>query len=77
MRSDRTPDSGKSAVGGVCAYINNRWCKDITVTENVCGDCIEYMIPSVRPYYLPREFNKIFIIVVYNPPNANIKNADD
>ena len=34
------------------------------------------MILSVRPYDLPREFNKIFIIVVYIPPNVNIKNAE-
>ena len=31
IRSDRSPHSGKRAGGGVCAYINNRWCKDITM----------------------------------------------
>ena len=62
--------------GGVCAFINGRWCKNISVVDKVCNETIEYMTLSLRPFYLPREFNKIIITVVYIPPGVDVKLAD-
>ena len=35
IRSDRTVQSGKTRGGGVCFYINDRWCTNIEVHQNV------------------------------------------
>lgn len=32
---DRTLDSGKTAGGGVCVYVNIKWCTDITAYEHM------------------------------------------
>ena len=76
-RGDRTKDSGKLAGGGVCAYVNNRWCTDITVYDQFCDDNIEYLTLSLRPFYLPREFTKVFATIVYIPPSADVKLAEN
>ncbi|RUS82612.1 hypothetical protein EGW08_009640 [Elysia chlorotica] len=78
-RSDRTAESGKTRGGGVCAYINNKWCNNNNthVTERTCTPDIEVLSLSLRPYYLPREFPKVNLNVVYVPPQANAKRAED
>ena len=65
-RMDRTLDSNKLTGGGVCAYVNKRWCTDIKVKHTVCSPDIELLTISLCPFYLPREFNQIFITDVYN-----------
>ena len=77
VRGDRTAAAGKTTGGGVCAYINNRWCNNITVHEQFCQVDIEYLTLSLRPYYLPREFTKIYLTLVYIPPCANVKSAEN
>ena len=76
-RGDRTVDSGKSSGGGVCAYINNRWCSDVSMHDKRCNENIEYIVLSLRPFYLPREFNKIYVIVVYIPPGSDVKESEN
>ncbi|RUS86773.1 hypothetical protein EGW08_005433 [Elysia chlorotica] len=78
-RSDRTAESGKTRGGGVCAYINNKWCNNNNthVTERTCTQDMEVLSLSLRPYYLPREFPKVNLNVVYAPPQANAKRAED
>ena len=76
VRGDRTEESGKSAGGGVCVYINNRWCKNYAILEQCCHPDIEYLCITCRPFYLPREFPKIFVTAVYIPPSADIKDAE-
>ena len=71
IRSDRTEASGKTSGGGVCTYINDNWCKNISVFDRHCDMNIEYMALSLRPNYLPREFPKIFVVTVYIPPDAD------
>ncbi|KAE8297833.1 hypothetical protein D5F01_LYC02304 [Larimichthys crocea] len=76
IRLDRDADvTGKSHGGGVCLYVNERWCRNITVRETVCTADIELLSVSVRPFYLPREFPQIFLTVVYIHPKANVDNA--
>ncbi|XDV25563.1 hypothetical protein PO909_029463 [Leuciscus waleckii] len=61
--------------GGVCVYINERWCKNYTVRDSHCSEDIELLSLSVRPYYLPREFGQVFVTVVYIHPRSNTKVA--
>lgn len=74
FRSDRlSTTTGKSCGGGVCAYINDRWCKSVLVRERLCTKDVELLSLSMRPMYLPREFPQIFVTVVYVHPKANKK----
>ena len=52
-------------------YINNRWCKNISIKKKVCTLHIEFLSISLRPFYLPREIPNVFCIIVYIPPSAN------
>ena len=76
FRGDRSaPITGKSRGGGVCVFVNNRWCTNTTVKESLCSADIELLSIGLRPFYLPREFNQLFITVVYIHPRANFKTA--
>lgn len=70
IRSDRR-GVNKERGGGVAAYINNRWCTQATVKDSLCDKDIECLVISCRPFYLPREFNKVTLFVVYIPPDAD------
>uniref|UniRef100_A0AAV2KTK8 Uncharacterized protein n=1 Tax=Knipowitschia caucasica TaxID=637954 RepID=A0AAV2KTK8_KNICA len=49
IRLDRDPDvTGKSQEGGVCFFINQRWCNNFTVKESLCTEDIELLSISVR-----------------------------
>ena len=77
FRGDRSEEeSGKSQGGGVCAYVNNKWCKNISVYGQYCCKDIEFLTLSLRPFYVPREFTKIFVTTVYIPPSADVKVAE-
>ncbi|KAK0135719.1 hypothetical protein N1851_028396 [Merluccius polli] len=75
IRSDRTRHSGKTRGGGVCLYINDRWCNNIKVHRKVCTPNLELVTLSLRPFYLPREFPTVVISCVYVAPSANINIA--
>ncbi|GFS14147.1 endonuclease domain of the non-LTR retrotransposon LINE-1 [Elysia marginata] len=72
-RCDRTVESGKSKGGGVHAYINNKRCNpnNIIVTNKVGTPDLELLSLNLRPHYLPREFPKVNLNIVYEPPQAN------
>lgn len=71
-RLDRnTAATGKSRGGGVCLYVNKRYCSSVTVRERLCTPDVELLSVSLRPFYLPREFPQIFITTVYIHPKAN------
>ena len=57
IRGDRNDASGKQRGGGVCAYINNKWCNNITVKHCACSKDIEIISVLCRPFYLPRELS--------------------
>ena len=69
-RGDRTAASEKTR-GGVCVYVNNRWCSDVQVVERHCSASVELLVVKCRPFYLPREFSAVFILAVYIPPRAD------
>ena len=67
--------TNKSRGGGVCVYVNNRWCTSVTSKEQHCCQNIELLFVALRPFYFPQKFHWIFITVVYLPPTANTKIA--
>lgn len=76
FRLDRLSEvTGKTQGGGVCLYINKRYCSCVTVRERICTPDVELLSVSLRPFYLPREFPQIFITVVYIQPKANPASA--
>ncbi|XP_071963857.1 uncharacterized protein [Antedon mediterranea] len=76
FRNDRIPElCGKKCGGGLGLYINRNWCTNITVKKSICERNIELLCISLRPYYLPREFNQIHVILIYIPPDANADEA--
>ena len=60
---------GKKVGGGVCLYMNERWCDsaNVCVKMRVCTEGVELISVSLRPRYLPREFRPIFVTIVYAP----------
>lgn len=78
LRLDRDSEvTHKMLDGGVCLYINRRWCSNFTLRERICHPDIELLSVSLRPYYLPREFPQIFVTVAYIHPKADAKSAAD
>lgn len=72
FRQDRNLDvTRKSRGGGVCLYINKRYCTSAKVRESLFTPDVELLSVSLRPFYLPRGFPQIFITTVYIPPKAN------
>ena len=72
-RQDRDNDvSGKKMGGGVCMYVNERWCKKnaVIVRASVSTASLELLTLSFRPNYLPRDFGQIFVTIVYCQPKA-------
>ena len=78
VRLDRdAAATGMSRRGGVCLYVNQRYCKNVIVRVRLCTKDIELLCVSLRPPYLPREFPQIFVMVVYIHPRANADNASE
>lgn len=78
IRLNRDCDvTGKQHGGGVCFYINPRWCSTVHVREKLCTPDIELLALSLRPFYLPREFPQLFFVLVYIHPKANPTLATD
>ncbi|KAK0155559.1 Ras GTPase-activating-like protein IQGAP1 [Merluccius polli] len=76
IRLDRdTQLTGKTQGGGVCLYVNPRWCKTIIIRESICSPHIELLSISLRPFYLPREIPQLVITLVYIHPRANSADA--
>ncbi len=77
VRMDRNQNSGKSKGGGVCAFINNKYCYPlhITIKHQVCTKDIELLELCLRPYYLPREIHQIRLFIVYIAPSADTQAA--
>ena len=77
IRGDRTRESCKQRGGGVCLYVNERYCHPNNVyhTGSICNPDVEILTVTLRPYYLPREFPKVTVNIVYVPPSANDETA--
>ena len=67
-RTDRdSRQTGKERGGGVCLYVSEKFCDraNVTVKQRMCTPELELISVSLRPRYLPREFGRIFVTVVY------------
>ena len=74
IRGDRIKGN-KQHGGGVCIYVNERWCKNVTLKCTYCDDNVEYLTVACRPFYLPREFSNIYVTVIYVPPDGDYAKA--
>ena len=79
FRSDRTKDTGKKIGGGLCLFVNEKWChrNNMAVKHKVCTPNVGTLAVSVIPYYLSREFSHVLVTTVYVPPSANEEAAVD
>ncbi len=73
LRMDRTAEAGKNKGGGVCFFINKKWCdsRNISILSRSCSPHLEHLSIICRPFYLPREFSSIVITSVYIPPQTD------
>ena len=74
FRTDRDAAiGGKKRGGGVCLYVNERWCSgsNVTVRKQLNTPDLDLLSVSLRPRYLPREFGQLFVMVIYTPPQSN------
>ncbi len=73
LRMDRTAEAGKTKGGGVCFFINKKWCdpRNISILSRSCSPHLEHLSIICRPFYLPREFTSILVSAVYIPPQAD------
>lgn len=62
----------KTCGDGVCFYINERYCYNVTVREEICTSDLELLTISIWPFYLPKEFPQLFLTIVYIHPKASI-----
>ncbi|XP_061640830.1 bis(5'-adenosyl)-triphosphatase isoform X1 [Phyllopteryx taeniolatus] len=75
-RADRDMESsGKTKGGGICLYINEKWCTDVTVLSTHCSPHLESLFLNCKPFYSPREFASFILAGVYIPPQANTNAA--
>ena len=47
--------------------VSDRWATNCTVRERFCSRDLELLVVSFRPFYLPREFGQITVILAYVP----------
>ena len=53
-------------------YVNDRWCSNISIKQQQCSPDIELLTVALHPFYLPREFPRLLVTVVYISPSANV-----
>ncbi len=76
IRADRNAEStGKSRGGGMCFYINERWCTDVTVLKKMCSSDLETLFINCKPFYSPWEICSFILVSVYIPPQAHTRSA--
>ena len=68
VRAERDCDKAQKSVGGgVCVFVSDNWATQYCVRERVCTRDFELLTVSFRPFYLPRKFGQIPVILVYVP----------
>ena len=61
--------------GGLCIFVNNSWATQFCVRETVSTKGFEIVAVSIRPFYLPREFRQVTVILVSVPGPNNARAA--
>ncbi len=62
--------TGKTRGGGLCFYINEGWCSDVTTLKKMCSSNLEALFINCKPFYSPREFSSFILVNVYVPPDV-------
>ncbi|KAL0177274.1 hypothetical protein M9458_026168, partial [Cirrhinus mrigala] len=76
FRSDRSAElTGKTRGGGLCFYINEGWCSDVTTPEKMCSPNLEALFINCKPFYSPREFSSFILVNVSVPPDTCVSAA--
>ena len=76
FRADRDATAtGKTKGGGVCFYVSNEWCSDLTVIAELCSPDLELLVIHCKPLYSPREISSIILACVYVQPQAHADTA--
>lgn len=76
IRLDRDPEvTRKSRGGGVCFFVNQKYCNTVVIRETICTEDIVLLSISLHPFYLPREFQQLFYTLVYIHTHANVTAA--
>lgn len=57
-------------------FIDSTWASQFKVLKRVCTRDYELQSVSIRPFYLPREFGQITIILVFVPGPNNKEAAE-
>ncbi len=66
IRPDREAESKeKLRGGGMCFYINERWCTDVTVLKKMCCYDLEMLFVTCKPFYSPSKFCSFILVSVY------------
>ena len=77
IRFDRDKEkTEKSVGGGLCSFVNSSWATHFGVRETVSTKDYEIFTVSFRPFYLPREFGLVTVILVYVPGPDNPRAAE-
>ncbi len=66
---------GETRGGGLCVYINEGWCTDVTVLKKMCCPNLEALFIKCKPFYSPREFSSFILVSVYIPPDVRVSAA--
>ena len=59
---------------GLCMFFSDSWATQYCLRERVCTRDFELLTVSFRPFYLPREFGQITVILV-SVPGPDFKTA--
>lgn len=77
IRSDRDLErTGKTKGGGVLLLVHKNYSNNNTVKQVYCSQDLKVLCVVMRPFYLPREFSCVHVLVVYAPPSGNKSNAE-
>ena len=73
VRADRDINlSNKQKGGGLCLFINEKWCTNYFVVSKFCSPKLEYLVVRCKPFYLPREISCVNFVLVYLPEGYDI-----
>lgn len=76
MRFDRNDTLGQNNGGGICVFVNQKWCSQFTPRESVCNPDIELVCLSLfYPLHLPHELGDILLCSVYIPASGDTAEA--
>ncbi len=85
LRMDRSAEAGKNKGGGVCFFINKKWCdsRNISILSRSCSPHLEHLSIICRPFYLPRELASLLPSTFHHKqtlswlcPNSTTSSAD-